>query len=273
MQLTVIEPSRSGVSIRSALAECRNYSTLLRYLTLRDLRLRFQNPLLGVLWVTLQPLLPAAIFAIIFARILQPSTGGVPYALFAFAGFVPWTFFSTSVSTASMTFVWNSNLLNKVYFPRLVLPASAMLASSVELAVGLVLLCGYSAFKGYPPRVEWIALPLLALYVAGIAFFVSLGLATANALNRNVKFAIPFLMQVWIYASPVVYPTSLAPPGSRWLLGLNPLTGALEGFRAALFGSRIDRALFFESLASALIIAAASALLFRRYEAVLAERA
>jgi len=272
LPVTVIEPTRGGISIIAALAEYGEYSALLRYLTLRDLRLRFQSPLLGIVWVTLMPLLPAAIFATIFARILQPSTGGVPYALYALAGFVPWTFFSTSVSTASMTFVWNANLLNKVYFPRAVLPASALLASSVELGAGLVLVCGYSIWRGYPPMLSWLWLPLLALYVAVIAFLVSLGLATANALNRNVKFAIPFLMQLWIYATPVVYPISIVPARARFILGLNPLTGALDAFRSALLGTRMDNTLFLISLASTGVFGVASIWLFRRYEALLAER-
>jgi lipopolysaccharide transport system permease protein len=272
LPITVIEPARRGISLWNAVAEYGEYSALLRYLTLRDLRLRFQSPLLGIVWVTLMPVLPAVIFATIFARILQPSTGGVPYSLYALSGFVPWTFFSTSVSTASMTFVWNANLLNKVYFPRAVLPASAMLASSAELGAGLVLLCGFSVWRGYPPLISWLWLPLLALYVAAIAFFVSLGLATANALNRNVKFAIPFLMQIWIYATPVVYPISIVPARTRLILGLNPLTGALDAFRAALLGTPMDHTLLLISLASTAVFACASVWIFRRYEALLAER-
>lgn len=253
-------------------AEYREYATLLRYLTLRDLRLRFQSRILGGLWVILQPLLPAAIFAIVLGSTLAPTTGRVPYSLFALAGFVPWTFFSTSVSTASMTFVWNANLLNKVYFPRGILPASAMLASSVELAVGILLLCCWSILCGYMPRLAWFWLPALAGYVAALAFFVSLGLATANALNRNVKFAIPFLMQLWIYASPVVYSTSILSRRARWLLGLNPLTAVLEGFRAALFGQSVDWHLFAASLGSATVLAIGVLALFRRFESLLAER-
>jgi lipopolysaccharide transport system permease protein len=272
LAITVIEPSRRGISLWTSLAEYRDYSALLRYLTLRDLRLRFQSPLLGILWVTLMPLLPAAIFATIFARILQPHTAGVPYSLFALAGFVPWTFFSTSVSTASMTFVWNANLLNKVYFPRAVLPASAMLASSVELIAGLGLVCVYGAWRGYRPLVSWLWLPPIALYVAAIAFFVALGLATANALNRNIKFAIPFLMQIWIYATPVVYPISILSPRMRLILGLNPLTGALDAFRAALLGTPMDRTLFLISLAATAVFALTAISIFRRYEALLAER-
>jgi len=220
----------------------------------------------------LQPLLPAAIFAVIFARVLQPVTSGVSYPLFALAGFVPWTFFSISVSTASMTFVWNANLINKVYFPRGVLPASAILASSVDLVVGIVLVCGWTLLQGYPLRWEWLLLPLLGLYVAAIAFFVSLGLATANALNRNVKFAIPFLMQIWIYASPIVYPAALLPAHVRWVIGLNPLTGPLDCFRAVLFGTSLDQRLVLLSSGSALVFALLSTLLFRRFEAILAER-
>jgi len=272
LPVTIIEPTGRGISLFAALAEYGEYTALLRYLTLRDLRLRFQSPLLGVVWVTLMPLLPAAIFATIFARILQPSTGGVPYSLYALAGFVPWTFFSTSVSTASMTFVWNANLLNKVYFPRAVLPASAMLASSAELLAGLVLVCGYSIWRGYHPLLSWLCLPLLALYVAAIAFIVSLGLATANALNRNVKFAIPFLMQIWIYATPVVYPISIVAPHTRLILALNPLTGALDAFRAALLGTPMDPTLFLISLASTAVLTLAAVSVFRRYEALLAER-
>jgi lipopolysaccharide transport system permease protein len=268
----VIEPTGRGISLWHSLVEYGEYTALLRYLTLRDLRLRFQNPWLGIVWVTLLPIVPAAVFATIFARILQPSTGGVPYSLYALAGFVPWTFFSTSVSTASMTFVWNANLLNKVYFPRAVLPASAMLASCAELGAGLILLCVYSVWRGYPPLLSWLWLPLLALYVAVIAFLVSLGLATANALNRNVKFAIPFLMQVWIYATPVVYPISIVPARTRLILGLNPLTGALDAFRSALLGTPINPTLFLMSLASTAVFALAAIYVFRRYEALLAER-
>jgi lipopolysaccharide transport system permease protein len=221
LPITVIEPAGSGISLFAALAEYGEYSALLRYLTLRDLRLRFQSPLLGIVWVTLMPLLPAAIFATIFARILQPS---------------------------------------------------AMLASSAELGAGLVLLCGYSIWRGYPPLLSWLWLPVLALYVAAIAFLVSLGLATANALNRNVKFAIPFLMQIWIYATPVVYPISIVAPRTRLILGLNPLTGALDAFRAVLLGTPMDHTLFLLSLASTAVFAVGSVGLFRHFEALLAER-
>jgi lipopolysaccharide transport system permease protein len=270
--MIVIESPGRRWSPVAALREYREFATLFRYLTLRDLRLRFQDRLLGILWVTVQPTLPALIFSFVFARLLQPSTGGVSYPLFALAGFVLWTFFSTSVSTASMTFVWNTNLLNKVYFPRAILPASAVLASSIELVVGSLLVVVWAMLAGYAPRPAWLLLPLICAYVAALAFVVSLGLAVLNALNRNVKFAVPFLMQIWIYASPVVYPATVIGKRFRWVLGLNPLTAALEGFRAALFGTAVDRGLILLSLVSACIAVAGSLALFRRYEAQLAEK-
>ncbi len=271
LPLTVIEASRRGTLWTNA-TEYFEFATLLRHLTVRDLRLRFQNPLLGILWTILQPLLPAMIFAVVFARVLQPATGGVPYSLAALAGFVPWSFFSTSVSSAGMTFVWNANLLNKVYFPRGILPASAILASSVELATGAILLCGWSIWCGFPPCASWLLLPLLAGYIAAFAFFASLGLATANVLNRNVKFAVPFAMQLWIYASPVIYPSSFVTGRWRWLLGLNPLTAVLEGFRTAIYGAPLDSMLFLMSFCSAIVFATAAVILFRHFEDLIAER-
>lgn len=270
---TIIEgDGRSSLSPIALWREYREYSTLLRYLALRDLRLRFRNPSLGALWVTLQPLLPMVIFSFVFARVLQPSVGTIPYSLFALAGLVPWTFFSSAVSTAGMVFVWNANLLNKVYFPRAILPASAVLASSIELVVGCLLLCGYSVFKGFPPRWSWLWLPVLALEMTVLAFFTSLGIATLNALHRDVKFAVPFLMQLWIYASPVIYSASILPGQYRWLLGLNPLAGVLEQFRWALLGAGPDPAVLWISLASSIALVLAAIGVFRYFEHTLAER-
>lgn len=269
--VTIIEGD-AGLSLKAWWREYREHATLLRYLAARDVRLRFRNLSLGLLWTILQPLLPALIFAVVFSRILQPATVGVPYSLFALAGLAPWSFFSSAVSSAGMTFAWNANLLNKVYFPRAILPVSSVLASSIELAVGCVLLAGYSVMCGYPPRWSWLLLPVAACAIMLLACFVSLGLATLNALHREVKFAVPFAMQLWMYASPVVYPASLIPGRYRWLLGFNPLTWALETFRWAFFGSVPDTTLFWMSVASSLAVAAIAVGLFRAYEGSVPER-
>ncbi len=270
--VVVIDASRRLFSPRAILAEYVEYSTLLRHLAKRDLLLRFRNPLLGSLWVILQPVLPVLIFAVVFSRVMQPAAGSIPYSLFALAGLAPWTFFSSTVSTAGMAFTWNANMINKVYFPRAVLPASAVLASLVELAVALTVVCLWSIALGFYPRWTWLWLPFLAATLGLFTFFASLALATLNAMDRNVKFAVPFVMQLWIYASPVVYPSSLiSRPSLRWLLALNPMSGILEAFRAALFGTALDLTLCAISGISMLAFGVISAMLFRRFERTLAE--
>lgn len=244
----------------------------MRYLAVRDWRLRYRNASLGALWVILQPLLPMLIFTMVFAHVLRPSTGDVPYSLFALTGLAPWSFFASTVSRGCLAFVSNGNLLNKVYFPRGILPASAVLGGALDLAVGCGLVCGYSIWNGYLPTWRWLMLPLLAAQVLATAFFVSLALATLNALYRDVKHAMQFLMQLWLYASPVVYSASLVPEGYRWLLALNPMTSVLEGFRWALLGTPIDAGLFWASLGSTLVVAVAGVELFRSFERSLPER-
>jgi lipopolysaccharide transport system permease protein len=196
----------------------------------------------------------------------------VPYSLFVLSGMVPWSFFSASVSQGCMVFVANANLLNKVHMPRGVLPFSAILGSTVDLTVGCLLLCLYSMVSGYWPRLSWLALPMFGLQAVATSFFVTLGLATLNSLYRDVKHAMSFLLQLWLYATPVVYAPELIPDKYRWLLGLNPMTGVVEGFRWSVAGLPFDWALYLGSFASAMILAGGSAVLFWRVERSLAER-
>lgn len=271
MNPTIIEGGRR-LSVSAVLTEYLEFGSLTRHLILRDIRLRYKHASLGALWVILQPLLPMLIFAAVFARVLRPSTGGVPYSLYALAGLVPWSFFSSSVSQGSMAFVSSSNLLTKVYFPRAILPASAILGSSLDFAIGGALLCAYSIWNGYLPRLTWLALPLFALQAILLAFLVSVGLATLTALYRDTKHAMQFLLQLWLYASPVAYSTSIVPSQYRWLFGLNPMTGVLMGFRWALLGNPVEPSLYWTSLATSLAIGIGSFLLFRHFEQIVAER-
>ena len=271
MTTTIIDGDRRG-SPAELLQEYTEFGTLIRYLAVRDLRLRYRHASLGALWVILQPLLPMLIFAGIFSRVLRPSTGEIPYSLFVLSGMVPWSFFAASVSYGCMTFVSNSNLLNKVYIPRAILPVSVILGSSVDLAVGCVLLSAYSIWNGYWPHWTWLALPLFALQVIATAFFAALGLATLNAIYRDVKHAMQFLVQLWLYATPVVYSPALIHPQYRWLLGLNPMTSVVQGFRWALLGDPVDWSLYLTSLVSAAAFAFGAMVLFRHFERSLAER-
>lgn len=272
MVTTVIDASRQRTPVRLLLAECLEFSSLTKYLALRDFRLRYRHASLGALWVVLQPLLPMLVFTGVFGRVLKPSTSGVPYSLFALAGLVPWSFFSASVSRSSLVFVSSGNLLTKVYFPRVILPASSILGNLLDLGVGCVLVVGYSIWHGYFPTWRWLFLPAAVLETVLVAFFVSLALATLNSLLRDVKHAMQFLMQLWMYASPVAYSSSLVPERYRWLAGWNPMTSVLDGFRWSLFGTRPDFRLDGTSVAATVIIGAAALWLFHRFQESLAER-
>jgi lipopolysaccharide transport system permease protein len=270
--ITIIEASRQRISFWGMVSEYLEYASLVKYLALRDLRLRYRHASLGLVWVILQPLLPMIIFTGVFGRVLRPSTSGVPYSLFALAGLVPWNFFSSSVSRACMVFVSSGNLLTKVYFPRAILPGSAILGSALDLGAGCVLVLAYSMWNHYFPTWRWLLLPVISLQAILIAFFVSLGLATLNCIFRDVKHAVQFLMQLWLYASPVVYSSSMVPPRYRWLVGLNPMTSVLDGFRWCLFGTRPAFGLYWTSIASIAVVAAGAIWLFHYFEQSLAER-
>jgi lipopolysaccharide transport system permease protein len=269
--ITVIENSQQSVSL-SSLSEYREFGSLLKYLVIRDIHLRYRHASLGATWVILQPLLPMVIFTVVLGHLLRPSTNGVPYSLFVLAGLVPWSFFSASVSRACLVFINSANLLTKVYFPRGILPASAILGGSLDLVVGCALLLVYSMWKGYFPNLRWLLLPGLALQTILVAFFISLGLATLNALIRDVKHAMQFLMQLWLYASPVAYSSSLVPERYRWLVGLNPITSVLDGYRWCLFGTRPSLPLYWGSVAATVVLAIASVWLFSYFQDSLAER-
>lgn len=270
MATTIIDADRRSAS--DLLHDYAGSGTLVRYLTMRDLRLRYRHASLGALWVILQPLLPMLVFTGIFSRVLRPSTGDVPYSLFVLSGMVPWSFFSAAVSFGCSTFVSNANLLNKVFIPRAILPASAILGSSVDLGVGCLLLSAYAMWKHYWPHWNWLALPIFILQVVVTAFFVSLGLATLNALFRDVKHAMQFTLQLWLYATPVVYSPTLIHAKYRWLLGLNPMTSVVEGFRWAVLRIPMDRQLCLTSWACSVVIAIAALTMFRHFERSLAER-
>jgi lipopolysaccharide transport system permease protein len=268
--VTIID--RSGISPLQKIVEYRQYRTLFVFLTIRDITLRYRQTLLGVLWAVLQPILPMVIFTLVFARVLRPETGPVPYSLFALSGLVPWMFFANAINTAGSTFAANHNLLNKVYFPRAILPAAAVAACLVDLTVGEVFLLGMSLWHGYRPTAEWLWLPVIALVTAGLALAVGLALASLMALYRDVKHVFPFLVQLWMFATPVVYPIQLLSAKFRWAVDLNPMAGLIEIGRSCLFGTPLNWTLLGISGLSAVLISSAAALLFHHLETDLAER-
>ena len=267
--MTVIDASTGGGSTP---AEYRRYRALFFFLTIRDIRLRYRKTWRGVLWALIQPLLPMLIFAAIFSRVIRPELRDGPYWLFVLTGLAPWNFFANAVNYASVTFVNNFGLLNKVYFPRAILPAAAVTACLLDLLVSACAVTALSWWKGYPPTFRLLLLPPLILAAAVVAAAIGIAAASLNVLYRDLRPLVPFLVQVGMYATPVLYPLSMIPPTLRRLAWINPMTGVVEAFRAALFHSSINWAGEAVSAISFCVIASCSALLFRKVEADLAER-
>lgn len=267
--LTVIDASKSG---GSTAAEYQRYRALFFFLTIRDIRLRYRKTWRGVLWALLQPLLPMLIFAAIFSRVIRPELRDGPYWLFVLAGLAPWNFFANAVNYSSVTFVNNFGLLNKVYFPRAILPAAAVTACLLDLLVSSCALTVLSWWKGYPPNFRVFLLPPLILAAAVVAVTIGLAAASLNVLYRDLRPLVPFLVQVGMYATPVLYPLAMIPSALRRLAWLNPMTGVVEAFRATLFHSSIDWSGEAISAVCFCAMACVSALLFRKVEADLAER-
>jgi homopolymeric O-antigen transport system permease protein len=244
---TRVPPSREVIEIRPRprwvgfdLANLWRYRELLYFLVWRDLKVRYRQTFLGAAWAVIQPFVTMVVFTVIFGRLVGVSTDGIPYPLFAFSALVPWTYFSTGVTQASNSLVGSQNLLKKVYFPRLVIPVAAVLAGLADLAIAAVVLAGMIVVLGTSPGLTaiWI-IPLVGLATLS-ALGVGIWLAALNVRYRDVRYVVPFLLQVWLFATPVAYPSSLIGEPWRYVYALNPMVGVVEGVRWALFGIPAD---------------------------------
>jgi len=233
--VVVIEPQKSWVSLR--LRDVWQYRELLYFLTWRDVKVRYKQTLLGAAWAILQPLLTMVIFTLLFGRLAGMPSEGVPYPLFAYAGLIIWVFVSNSVTNSGNSLVASSNLITKIYFPRLIIPAAAVAAGLVDLVLSFIIQIGLMIY--YRPHVTWsLAMaPVLVILATGLALGVGMWLSALNVKYRDIRYAIPFMMQLWMFSSPIIYPLTLLPAKWRWLLLLNPLTGIIQNFRVALLGN------------------------------------
>ncbi|MEP6849622.1 MAG: ABC transporter permease, partial [Acidobacteriota bacterium] len=229
-------------------------------------KIRYKQTVIGIAWAVLQPVLTVAIFTVLFSRFAQFDTGHVPYPLLALSGLVLWLFVHNAVSMASTSFVSNTNLVTKVYFPRIILPASAALAGIVDLAITLVILVGFEFY--YRTAVDWQILFAPVFLLLTIILAISLGtlFSALNVRFRDVKFALPFMLQVWMIASPIFYPASIVPEKWRLVFAINPLTGILDGFRSSLFGNPFDWEVIAVSCLSVLVMALFSLFIFKWME-------
>ena len=236
--LVVIQPSNrlSLLSFQDIWA----YRELLFFLTWRDVKVRYKQTALGAAWAILQPLFMMIIFTIFFGRLAGVASAGIPYPLFALAGLVPWTFFANAITASGNSLVGSANLITKVYFPRLIVPAAAMLAGLVDFLLAFVMLVVLMFYYRVTLTVQILFLPVLILLTALFSLGVGTWMSALNVKYRDVRFALPFLIQLWLFVSSVILPSTSIPQKWRWLLMLNPMSGIIEGYRAALFGLPFD---------------------------------
>jgi lipopolysaccharide transport system permease protein len=218
------------------LGELWEYRELLYFFVWRDVKIRYKQTAIGILWVVLQPVLNMLVFTLFFGHLAKLPSDGLPYPIFYFAALVPWTYFAYALQMTTNVVVDNQRLITKVYFPRLILPISAALSGLVDFAIGLVVLAIFTVVYDIKPTRAAFWLPVLLLLALFTALGVGLWLSALNALYRDVKYVVPFLVQFWMFASPVAYPSSLVPEHWRWLYGLNPMAGVIDGFRWAITG-------------------------------------
>ena len=214
------------------------YRELLYFFMWRDVKVRYKQTVLGVLWVVLQPLLMMLIFVFLFGKVTRVNSDGVAYSLFAYAGLLAWTFFSSAVTAAGNSVVNSAGLITKVYFPRIMLPIAAVGATLVDFAIAFIPLVIMMIFWKVPITSYLLLLPIFIIMVVTLALAVGIFMAALNVKYRDVRLALPFMLQLWFFASPIIYPLSLFQGKIRWLLALNPMAGIIDGFRVSLYSHK-----------------------------------
>jgi homopolymeric O-antigen transport system permease protein len=249
------------------LRELWKFRELFYFLIWRDIKVRYKQTLLGTAWAVLQPFFTMVVFSLFFGKLAGMPSEGLPYPIFSYAALVPWTFFSNGVTQASSSLVLNANLIKKVYFPRLVVPISAVFAGIVDFLMAFVVLLGMMLYFRILPTTNVVWLPFLFLLALVTCLGVGFWLSAINVEYRDIRYITPFLLQVWMFVTPIVYPSSLLPEPWRTLYGLNPMAGVVEGFRWALLGTNTQPGpmVFVSALAAACLLIS-GAFYFRRME-------
>ncbi len=270
LPVTYIRPSRGWVSVN--LREIWQYRELLYFLVWRDIKVRYKQTALGAAWAIIQPFFTMVVFSIFFGRLAGIPSDGVPYPVFAFAALVPWTFFANGLSQSANSLVIDQNLIKKVYFPRLAIPTATVLAGTVDFVLAFLVLLGMMLYFGITPTANVVWLPPLLLLALVTSLGVGLWFAALNVQYRDVRYIVPFLVQFWLFATPIAYPSSLLEEPWRTLYGINPMVGVVEGFRWALLGTETAPGpMIAVSAAAAVAILVGGALYFRRMEKTFAD--
>lgn len=249
-----------------------SYRELFFFLAWRDVKIRYRQTVLGASWAVLQPLVTMLVFTVLFGRIAKVPSDGIPYPLFSYSGLLLWTYFSVALGGGAAALVGNSELVRKVYFPREALPAAPILAALVDLGVGMILLFGMMVYYHEPFTWHLLFLPFIVLELVIFVMAVSLALAAVNVKYRDVKHALPFVIQLWMFLSPVIYPPTMVPQRYRFLLALNPLTGIIETWRDCIFVGQSVNWFFIEvSVAVTAVVLLLGAMYFKNTERAFAD--
>jgi lipopolysaccharide transport system permease protein len=270
MPVLVIRPSRGWSALK--LADLWHYRELIYFLTWRDMKVRYKQTVLGAAWAIIQPFCTMVVFSIFFGRLAGIPSEGLPYPIFAYCALLPWQLFAYALTQSSNSLVANERLITKVYFPRLVIPISAVLAGLLDFLIAFVVLIGMMMYYHIRPTTAVWTVPLFVLLAVGAALGVGMWLSALNVQYRDVRYAIPSLTQIWLFATPVAYPSTLVPKSWRALYGLNPMAGVVEGFRWALLGkAEGPGALLAVSVTIVMLILVGGLYYFRRMEKTFAD--
>lgn len=265
-----IEPSQGFVPLK--IKDLWEYRELLYFLVWRDIKVRYKQTALGVLWAIIQPVMTMVVFSIFFGNLAKLSSDGIPYPIFSFAALVPWTLFSNGLTQATNSLVASSNLIKKVYFPRLIIPIATVLAGVIDFLLAFGVLLILMIFYGITPTINILWLPVFLLLTIIASLAVSLWLSALNVEYRDIKYVIPFLTQIWLFATPIAYSSTLLNEPWRTVYGLNPMVGVVEGFRWALLGTNTQPGMMaVASAGAALLLLFSGAFYFRRMEKTFAD--
>jgi lipopolysaccharide transport system permease protein len=266
----VVQPSKSLLSLD--LRAVWQYQELLYFLVWREVKVRYKQTALGIAWAMLQPLMTMVIFTVVFGMFVNIASDGLAYPIFAYTALLPWTYFGEAITRSSVSLVSDANLIRKVYFPRLIMPLAAVVSPAVDFVLSFLLLLGMMAWFGIAPSWRVLTLPFFLFLALVTALSVSLWLSALNVRYRDVRHTIPFLVQFWMYASPVAYSASLVPERWRLLYGLNPIAGVIEGFRWALLGKASpDLAVIMASAGMVMALLIGGLVFFKRMERTFAD--
>ncbi|HNU07610.1 MAG TPA: ABC transporter permease [Pyrinomonadaceae bacterium] len=262
--ITRIEPSRAWLGL--GLGDLWRYRELLYFLTWRDVKVRYKQTAIGVFWAVLQPALTTVIFAVVFSQVARFESKSLPYPLYVLSGMLPWLFVYNAITFAANSLVGNTNLVTKVYFPRLIVPLAAVLAGLIDLALGFLILVGVMFWYGVHLTAQIALTPLFLLLSVLVALAFGTLFSALNVRFRDVKFALPFVLQVCMFVSPIFYPLDILSERARFVIALNPLTGVLHGFRASLFGEQFNSQVIAISLIGTILLLILSLFVFRNME-------